>query len=110
MSRIAQEKKVVATMIAVYCQHREGNPKGNLCPSCRALLAYAHRQLNRCPFGEQKTFCSGCKIHCYQPEMRQKIKAVMRYAGPRMLLYHPLIALRHLGTSLSLRARLLAKK
>ncbi len=28
--------------------------------------------------------------------MRQKMRQVMRYAGPRMLFYHPLIALRHL--------------
>jgi hypothetical protein len=28
--------------------------------------------------------------------MREKIKEVMRFSGPRMLLYHPLDAFRHL--------------
>lgn len=28
--------------------------------------------------------------------MREQIKAVMRYAGPRMLLHHPILALFHM--------------
>jgi hypothetical protein len=27
--------------------------------------------------------------------MREKIRAVMRFSGPRMLLYHPITAIRH---------------
>ena len=44
----------------------------------------------------EKTFCSACPIHCYKPEMREKIRTVMRYGGPRMLLYHPMMTLRHM--------------
>lgn len=44
---------------------------------------------------ETKTFCQHCKIHCYNQEMRKKIKEVMRYSGTRMLLYHPIIVIRH---------------
>ena len=36
---------------------------------------------------ETKTFCSNCKVHCYKPEMRKKIRAVMRFSGPRMIFY-----------------------
>jgi hypothetical protein len=32
--------------------------------------------------------------------MRIKIKEVMRYAGPRMILYNPLLALAHLASKL----------
>ncbi|MDR2525428.1 MAG: nitrous oxide-stimulated promoter family protein, partial [Oscillospiraceae bacterium] len=32
---------------------------------------------------------------CYRADMREKIRAVMRYAGPRMLLHHPVMAIRH---------------
>ena len=45
---------------------------------------------------ETKTFCSSCKVHCYRKEQRDKIKEVMRFSGPYMLLYHPLMALRHM--------------
>jgi hypothetical protein len=27
--------------------------------------------------------------------MREKVKKVMRYAGPRMLLHHPVLAMHH---------------
>ena len=38
---------------------------------------------------ESKTFCSNCRVHCYCPDMREKIRMVMRFSGPRMLFYHP---------------------
>lgn len=44
---------------------------------------------------ETKTFCSNCRVHCYKPEMREKIRAVMRFSGPRMLFVHPVAAIRH---------------
>lgn len=44
---------------------------------------------------ENKTFCSNCKVHCYKPEMRQGIKEVMRFSGPRMIFHHPIAAFRH---------------
>ena len=44
---------------------------------------------------ETKTFCSACKVHCYSKENKEKIRKVMRYAGPRMLLYHPVLAIKH---------------
>ena len=44
---------------------------------------------------ENKTFCSNCKVHCYSPEMREEIKKVMRFSGPRMIAYHPVMAIRH---------------
>jgi len=43
-----------------------------------------------------KTTCARCAVHCYNPEMRRGICAVMRYSGPRMFFYHPVMALRHL--------------
>ncbi len=94
MKRIENEKRVVEQMIRLYCRRSEGNAE--LCPSCRELLEYACKRLSVCPFGEAKTVCRKCSVHCYRPEMRARIKAVMRFAGPRMLFYHPAAALRHL--------------
>ncbi len=90
-----QEKYVVSEMIRIYCK---GNHKTqeSLCPSCLELLQYCEARINRCPFMETKTFCSACKIHCYKPQMREEIKKVMRYAGPKMLTVHPILALKHM--------------
>lgn len=35
------------------------------------------------------------KVHCYKPAMREKIREVMRFSGPRMMLYHPVLAVSH---------------
>lgn len=91
-----KEKQVVGLMIALYCRGSHGTPRGSLCPACRALADYAAARVDHCPHMETKTFCSNCKTHCYQPAMRQQIRRVMRYSGPRMLLYHPVLAVRHL--------------
>lgn len=93
-SRIDKEKKTVEIMIRLYCRRRERNAR--LCADCEALLEYAYRRLERCPFGEGKTSCRRCPVHCYQPEMRARMRQVMRFSGPRMLLHHPWIALKHL--------------
>lgn len=94
MSRINREKKVVGVMIRLYCRRKEGNKQ--LCEECRALLKYAYVRLEHCSFGNEKTSCKHCKVHCFKPEMRERMRKVMRFAGPRMLFYHPVMALRHL--------------
>ncbi len=55
---------------------------------------------------ETKTFCSNCTVHCYKPEMRARIREVMAFSGPRMLLVRPLMVLRHMWESLRERRRL----
>ena len=93
-SRIEEEKKVVEQMIRLYCQKKEGN--GELCQNCHELLDYAHSRLDRCRYGEGKPTCKKCPIHCYRPEMKEKVRAVMRWSGPRMTLYHPVAAIKHI--------------
>jgi hypothetical protein len=44
---------------------------------------------------KNKTTCGKCLVHCYQPQMREKVKTVMRHAGPAMLLHHPVLAMQH---------------
>lgn len=76
------------------CQVGHGGP--GLCGECRELLEYSLARLDHCKFGNAKTKCHKCPVHCYRPDMREKIRTVMRFSGPRMLLYHPLEALRYL--------------
>lgn len=93
-NRIEFEKGALRKMISIYCKgQKHGEP---LCQDCRALLDYALQRTDACTFGNDKTFCSQCPIHCYEPDMRDNIKKVMRYSGPRMLYHDPVIAIRHI--------------
>ncbi|MCF7818223.1 MAG: nitrous oxide-stimulated promoter family protein [Kiritimatiellales bacterium] len=92
------EARTVAAMIHIYCRAHHGAAQ-DLCADCAGLLAYAQERIFKCPFGIDKPVCSQCTVHCYQPEQRERIKVVMRYAGPRMLWRHPLLAIRHLYRS-----------
>lgn len=95
LPRILREKRTAAAMTGVYCRAHH-DTKGKPCQECEELLAYCEGRLDRCPFGEDKPVCAKCRIHCYNPEMRRRIREVMRFAGPRMLLCHPLLAVCHL--------------
>lgn len=116
-----REQETVSMMIRLYCRKNHwkgsrqlwksndnngsgssGHGKGQdyLCPECRELLVYAEKKIQRCPFMENKTFCSNCRVHCYQSEMREKIRDVMRFSGPRMFIYHPFMAVHHMWCTL----------
>jgi hypothetical protein len=93
--RLAREKKTVAVMIGMYCRaHHAGGPQ--VCAACSELLEYALRRIECCRFGLSKPVCSKCRVHCYSAARRERIRRVMRFAGPRMLPAHPLLALLHL--------------
>lgn len=89
-----REKQMVSQMITLYCR-RTHHTREALCPDCAALNQYACARSDRCPFMETKTFCSNCRVHCYKPDMREKIRIVMRFSGPRMIFYRPVVAIRH---------------
>ena len=100
-----REKRMVQEMVALYCRKKHGGQK-RLCPECAALAEYAGQRSDRCPFMETKTFCSNCKVHCYKPVMREKIREVMRFSGPRMLFSHPVMAISHVIESKKEKKRL----
>lgn len=105
MSKREREKTIVSQMIALYCRKNHKIKKG-LCKECTELNEYARLKSDKCPFMETKTFCSNCKIHCYKPEMREKIRQVMRFSGPRMIFSHPVMALSHVTESKKEKKRL----
>ena len=94
-------------MIALYCKknHHFGKncinlKKVVLCDECRKLSDYAKTRSDNCPFMANKTFCSNCHVHCYNPQMREKIRKVMRFSGPRMIFYHPIAAIHHVVSTI----------
>jgi len=98
--RLRREWRTLEAMIALSCRGRnharQRGGRGALCPACSELRCYAEQRLLRCPFGAEKPTCNNCLVHCYRPEMRERVREVMRFAGPRMLLRHPVLALLHL--------------
>ncbi len=93
----AQEKIILKEMICLYCRfkHKKSDKKA-LCPDCTELLDYALLRTEKCPFMATKSFCSKCKVHCYKVQMREKIRQVMKFSGPRMMFYFPLQAIKHI--------------
>ena len=96
--KITREKEIVALMIDLYYK---GSQNSLSKEEYLDLKDYCLKKLDSCVFGEDKSFCSSCNIHCYDKDYREKIRSVMRYSAPRMLFYHPIIMLRHMKTSLN---------
>ena len=105
MTRIERERATVEAMIRLYCGRHHGGRNGGgrnrpPCPECASLLGYATQRLSACSFGEAKPVCVACPVHCYRKDMRERIRVVMRWSGPRMILRHPYLAIRHVADSL----------
>lgn len=103
-ARRKREKLVVSQMVAIYCaghhpaasRTKTAHCGGAICPDCAELDRFAVARTQRCRKMETKTSCNKCEHHCYSPQMQQRIRDVMRYAGPRMLYHHPIAAIRHM--------------
>ena len=104
-----KERELIPVMIRAYCHAKHGTKGKAVCEECRALTEYALFRLDKCPFKVNKKFCSFCKIHCYKPDMREKIKDVMKFAGPRMLPTHPVFAFKHVFQMISYKRKLRSK-
>lgn len=94
---LRREYRTIRSMMFIWCQDRHGRDvrRQGLCAECGDLLTYAGQRLLKCPYGEDKPACTKCPVHCYKRTQREQVRAVMRYAGPRMLWRHPLQALLH---------------
>ncbi len=94
--RMRRERQTIMAMFEIYCREQHALPAQELCPDCRLLQDYALERLDHCPFQENKSTCAHCLVHCYKRDMRERVRVVMRYAGGRMLIHHPVLAIRHL--------------
>jgi hypothetical protein len=92
--RLGREFVTMTKMVELYCGGQHGLAP-SLCAECQEFLDYAQRRLEKCPYGEDKPTCANCPIHCYKARQRVQARTIMRYAGPRMLLRHPALAIRH---------------
>ena len=92
---LARERLTMARMVGIYCSAHHERSADDLCTSCRGFLDYAELRLQKCPYGDDKPTCANCPVHCYKPARRAQAREIMRYAGPRMLFRHPLLAITH---------------
>lgn len=95
IGQLAVEHQTIAKMTKIYCQHFHKVPYTN-CQSCQAFVGYAEKKLDRCVYGQAKPACKNCPIHCYKPTEKQLAQQIMRFAGPKMLFKHPILAIKHL--------------
>ena len=91
---LLRELATIEAMTRIYCAKHHGAVTP--CDACRELITYAAKRLAVCPFGTEKPVCAKCQVHCYGPAMRERVRTVMREAGPRMAWRHPLLALSHM--------------
>ncbi|NLJ58012.1 MAG: nitrous oxide-stimulated promoter family protein [Tissierellia bacterium] len=96
-NKLIADVSTVTTMIKIYCKGNHGREE--LCVECLELAQYAEKRVKNCKFGHKKPVCAKCTVHCYKPEMREKIIQVMRYSGPKMI-KHPVMLLRHVKDKL----------
>lgn len=97
-----REYKTVTLMIGLYCRKIHGH-KNTICENCQNLLEYAEKRIIKCPHYASKIPCSQCRTHCYGEPYRSDIRGVMRYAGPRMIIYHPVTAVFHMVSTFKCR-------
>jgi hypothetical protein len=99
-AQLGNEFKTIKAMVNIYCRahHSTGKDedKSEPCSECSEFIRYVNEKLDRCPYGQNKPTCNKCPIHCYKAAQRQQAKEIMIYAGPRMLLSHPILAIKHL--------------
>jgi hypothetical protein len=62
----------------------------------REGFAYAELRFDKCLFADNEPTCDNCPVHCYEPAMRDRVKQILRYAGPRVMYNHLFMAIRHI--------------
>ena len=55
-----------------------------LCKECAEYVRYAEQRTELCRI-DPKPFCTVCAVKCYNPEMAEYSRMIMRYSGPRSL-------------------------
>ena len=92
-----KDRRTLEAIGRIYCSAHHGGPKdeAGLCPSCRETVESTFARAAACPFGHEDN-CQDCTVHCQRGEARERIRAMMRYAAPRMTFRHPLMTFDYL--------------
>ena len=95
-AKAEREKLTIRQMISLFCQGQRHAVSG-ICGDCSEVMRYAQERIDRCPYsGQAKPACGLCRTNCFTPDMHGRFALIMRYAGPRMLVRHPVLTVAHL--------------
>ena len=89
-SDVEKDIQTLRRFVEIYCRGRHKEAEKSvymgveLCSQCRETLEYASRRRELCPL-DPKPACKKCKIHCYDPQHRERIREVMRYSGLHLI-------------------------
>lgn len=101
-TREDKDRAILEAMGRIYCHaHHPDEPKdaAALCAQCRETVDATLARTAACPFGHEGN-CQDCEIHCQRGEAQERIRAIMRYAAPRMTFRHPLMTADYLRKKL----------
>jgi len=93
-TRLSREEETFRKMAGIYCRNHHSS-RSQLCQTCEEMVQYVTERVSVCPYGDEKPVCGKCPAHCFTPEMRDKVRLLMAFAGPRMMVRHPILAIRH---------------
>lgn len=88
-----KRQKEMESMRLILDIYEKGHPEER--EEIEAIRKYSMERIQKCPKMATKTYCSNCEIHCYRAEFREKVRKIMRYAGPRLLLKKPSFVIDH---------------
>ena len=100
-NNIPKEKADIRKRFGIYCHSHHGTSGNKLCPKCTALLATAMTKMDRCPYGITKPICDRCEMPCFGDAANKQFREIMSSSQSRMLLRHPVLAVKHKMASMS---------
>ena len=99
-NNVPKEKENIRKTFGIYCNANHGTTDNKLCPKCTALLTTAMLKIQRCPYGIAKPICDACETPCFGEVPTKEFRSIMKSGQKKMLLSHPLMAVRHKLASL----------
>ena len=112
------EKKIFLLMTAIYCEDMISGSKKSISKykfeedidefilnrpklwkykindTYYELVMKAFRHAERCPHSFYKTFCHQCPTTCYKLTDLEQIEPIMKYAGRKIMMKHPIMGLK----------------
>lgn len=97
VSSLDRDRATLVAIGSIYCKAHHGSAAAGskLCSECAELVEYAMVRTQKCPNNHEGN-CKDCAIRCYNGAMRDRVKAMMAYSAPRMLVRHPVMTVRYL--------------
>lgn len=94
-NNVPKERENIRKTFGVYCNANHETTDGKLCPKCTALLTTVMLKIQRCPYGIGKPICDRCETPCFGEKPTNEFREIMKSGQKKMLLSHPLMAVRH---------------